>query len=211
MILTQLGRTDYRRMRWKNGLGWTTELALRPADASLEDPGFDWRLSVAEVDADCEFSAFAGYDRSLMLLDGGGMELRFGGTEAVLLRMRGQGHDFAGEATVRCRLLAGPCRDFNVMVRRGLVSHHVTFRPLVGPMVFFPETRVTWAIHLASGHAQVQNAPGRAPLEAGDTLVLESADGPAHQCVIAGSGEVVLVRLELLGAASPRDKTLQRF
>ena len=198
MILTQLGRGDYRRMRWKNGLGWTTELALRPQGSSLDDAGFDWRLSLAEVDADCEFSRFPGYDRTIMLLSGEGMELRFGGADAALLQSRGQAREFPGEAGAQCRLLRGPCRDFNVMVRRGRYTRRVTFRPLVGPMVFFAEAGVTWAIYLAGGSARIQNAPERAALEAGDTLLLEPDADTTQRCVISGSGEVVLVRLELV-------------
>ena len=206
MILTQLGRGDYRRMRWKNGLGWTTELALRPAGSALDDASFDWRLSLAEVDADCEFSRFPGYDRTIMLLSGDGMELRFGGADAALLQSRGQARDFAGESGAQCRLLRGPCRDFNVMVRRGRFERRVSFRPLVGPMVFFAEPDVTWAIHLASGQAKVQNAPERVPLEAGDTLLLEPDADTAQRCVISGGGEVILVRLERAGEGAPTDE-----
>jgi environmental stress-induced protein Ves len=50
--VTVVPRAAQRRMRWKNGLGWTTELAVRPAGGGE----FDWRASIAEVDADSEFS-----------------------------------------------------------------------------------------------------------------------------------------------------------
>jgi hypothetical protein len=196
---TALKRAQYARMRWRNGAGWTTELAVRPAGATL-DTGFDWRLSVAEIDADSEFSAFPDYERTILLLEGGGMELAFGdGRAPVMLNVRGQPFDFSGTDAVRCRLLDGPSRDFNVMVRRGRWRAKTTFRPLVGPMVFFAEPNVTWAIHVASGRAEVQHGSHTA-LDAGDTLLLEP-DAPANgQTVISGSGEVVLVRLEPMAA-----------
>lgn len=34
---------DYRRMPWKNGRGWTTEIAAFPAESSLTGKPFDWR------------------------------------------------------------------------------------------------------------------------------------------------------------------------
>jgi environmental stress-induced protein Ves len=38
-----------RRMPWKNGGGVTTEIAIAPTGATLED--FDWRVGTAQVDA----------------------------------------------------------------------------------------------------------------------------------------------------------------
>lgn len=54
MSVTLLRRADYRRMRWKNGLGWTTEILRQP-----DHDGFDLRLSVAEIESDAPFSPFA--------------------------------------------------------------------------------------------------------------------------------------------------------
>ena len=211
MKLTQLRRSDYQRMRWKNGLGWTTEIALRPPGAELAANDFDWRISIADVDADCDFSPLAGVDRTLMLLEGAGVELYPAGGESVLLNARGRSFDFPGEVAMRCRVLDGACRDFNVMSRRGVIEAKTMFRPLVGPMVFFAEADVTWVIHVAGGHAQVQNAPERPRLEQGDTLLIEpevaatrgadAADAALtptpepRQTVLSGGGELVLVRL----------------
>jgi environmental stress-induced protein Ves len=189
-----LRRAGYKRMRWRNGAGWTTELAVHPADASV-DRGFDWRLSVAEIDADSDFSAFPDYDRTILLLEGNGMELALGdGSEPVMLNVRGAPFRFSGATTVHCRLLDGPSRDFNVMVRRGRLHAKTSFRPLLGPMVFFPEPDVAWAIHVASGTAQVQG--GGVALETGDTLLLEPDGTSGGQTVLAGGGELVLVRFE---------------
>src|SRR5690606_5169475 len=59
---------DCRRMRWKNGAGWTSEI-LRVPD--VED--WRWRLSIAEVETDAPFSPFPGVERELVLLGGNGM------------------------------------------------------------------------------------------------------------------------------------------
>lgn len=57
-------------MPWKAGRGVTHEIAIGPTEASIDD--FSWRLSIATIDRSTTFSAFAGYDRTLLLLDGPG-------------------------------------------------------------------------------------------------------------------------------------------
>src|SRR5437016_6038465 len=116
--------SSYRRMRWKNDLGWTTELAVAPAGATL-DSGFDWRISIAEIESDCDFSALSGCDRSLMLIEGDGLALSHDGAEGPTLRERGRTAKFAGETPTHCRLIGGPGRDFNVMTRRGKYAHQL--------------------------------------------------------------------------------------
>src|SRR5262245_45407985 len=138
MRLTRVPSSSYRRMRWKNDLGWTTELAVFPEGATLES-GFDWRLSIAEIESDCDFSQLPGYDRSLMRLEGDGVALSHDRGEEIPLRERGRSTRFAGELATHCRLIGGPGRDFNVMTRRGAYAHQVWLRPLAGPLVLFPD------------------------------------------------------------------------
>src|SRR5436853_5944959 len=59
---------DYRHTTWKNGGGRTTEIAAYPPDAGLEH--FAWRASIADIERSGPFSAFAGIDRTLVLLQG---------------------------------------------------------------------------------------------------------------------------------------------
>jgi environmental stress-induced protein Ves len=118
----RLGPADYRVMPWKNGLGSTVELAVHPADASLEN--FDWRISMADVTTDGDFSLFPGYDRTLMLAMGRGLELDFAAASAPQrLRHPGEAAQFSGDWPAYCHLLDGPVRDFNVMSARGRVEH----------------------------------------------------------------------------------------
>ena len=101
---------------WKNGAGVTREIAVEPADATLDD--FEWRISVAEIARDAPFSAFAGVDRCIVLLQGHGMRLRSndGAIDARLDRPL-EPFRFAGDVPVTATLIDGPCVDFNVMVR----------------------------------------------------------------------------------------------
>ncbi|TIN81446.1 MAG: HutD family protein, partial [Mesorhizobium sp.] len=68
-----LRAAEYRSMPWKNGGGVTTEIAVSPSGAGLDD--FDWRVSMARVELSGPFSQFAGIDRTLAVLEGEGIVL----------------------------------------------------------------------------------------------------------------------------------------
>jgi environmental stress-induced protein Ves len=97
---------------WKNGGGTTREIACFPDGATVEK--FEWRVSVANVNADGAFSKFDGVDRTIVLLSGKGMWLN----DHALMQV-GHPYAFPGETDVFARLIDGPTVDFNVMVRRG--------------------------------------------------------------------------------------------
>ncbi len=107
---------DFHPMPWKNGAGRTTEIAVYPAGASLD--AFLWRVSIAHVERDGRFSRFPGIDRTIVLLDGGGMRLRSGRSD-TRMTTRFAPKDLDGDDAIECKLIAGPCRDFNAMFRRG--------------------------------------------------------------------------------------------
>ncbi len=101
---------------WRNGGGSTRELLAWPAAA-------DWqlRVSVAEIAADGPFSPYPGVDRWFAVLDGVGVVLALPQGERVL-RPGDAPIAFAGEAAPACRLIDGPTRDLNLMLRRGAVG-----------------------------------------------------------------------------------------
>ena len=207
MSLRLIPANEYRRERWRNGLGWTREIARgdfqeiesahTDVRAVAEGPAYDWRLSIAEVDSDCAFSAFPGCDRVLLLLSGNGMELAFEDGETCTVAPPHGRVAFAGERGLQCRLLDGPTTDFNVIVRRDRCTMQVWHRPLVGSMVFFAEAGVLWAIHLIAGRATIKSAGESATLDAGDTALLETGVTDASvRSILDGGGDVVLVRIQ---------------
>ena len=182
---------EYQRVRWKNGLGWTREIARFP-DAD----DWDWRLSIAEIERDAKFSAFPGIERELVLLSGNGVRLVFddGETQALL-----PPHDrlrFAGERKLRGELLDGTTHDFNLMWRRERLDAQLWHRPLVGTMVLFVDAGETWAVYLLAGEAGFADASNLGRLEAGDTAILRAGEERVRH-VLDGAGEVLLVRLQL--------------
>jgi environmental stress-induced protein Ves len=114
---------------WKNGGGVTREVAASPEGAGFGT--FAWRVSIADVAAPGPFSRFAGIDRTLVLLAGAGMLLdahsdvadtASSGTQTHALEQPLDVVRFAGEALIDARLVNGPTRDFNLMVRRGVAT-----------------------------------------------------------------------------------------
>ena len=187
-----LRQADYRRMRWKNGGGWTTELAVFPESGADANAPFDWRISIAEIESDGAFSPFPGCDRHIALLEGIGMELRFAGGETVRLDRRLRFVPFAGETPVFGKLLAGPVRDFNVMTRRERCHAEILHRPLVGPMVFLPDA-ATWFVFLASGSASVKTCGAAQTIESGESVLLQS-DPAGDRVVVDGGGEAIIAK-----------------
>lgn len=187
-----IAANEYRRERWKNGTGWTREIVRTP-----ETGDWDWRLSIAEIEQDGPFSVFPGIDRELVLIRGNGLRLRFSDGEVHELQPPHARLRFAGEREARSELLEGPTHDFNLMWRRDAMVAELLHRPLVGPMLFFTEPGVTWAIHLLAGQAQFDQASQLPPLWAGDTALL--ADGENRgRYALEGGGELLAIKLAQL-------------
>jgi len=109
--------SDYRIMPWKNGLGSTVEIAIEPPDASASGD-FNWRLSVATIGASGPFSSFPGFDRILVPLSGGSVELAHGESAPAVKLAKYEPYKFKGEWETQCNIDAEVARDFNVMVKR---------------------------------------------------------------------------------------------
>jgi uncharacterized protein len=193
MHLHLIPANEYQRTRWKNGLGWTREITRYPNGAE----NWSWRLSIAEVDKDGPFSTFENIDREIVLLSGEGMRLNFADGESISLNPPHDKHRFSGELAISAELINGPTQDFNAMWRRDIYDAQVLHRPLVGPMVFFSEKNVTWAIYMLSGIAQFKDQPQLMRIQQGDSaLLLPNETG--GRVILDGGGEVLLVKLTAL-------------
>ena len=185
-----LREADYRRMRWKNGAGWTSEILRSP---DVDD--WRWRLSIAEIEADAPFSTYPGVDRDLVLLSGNGMRLRFDdGSMHELLPPHGALR-FPGERRLVGQPIDGCSRDFNVMWKRGQADVQLWRRPLVGAMVLFAAAGETWVVHMLAGQAHFTGDCALAGLERGDTAVLQGNVGMRARFALDGAGEALLVRI----------------
>ncbi|ENU29999.1 hypothetical protein F991_02486 [Acinetobacter sp. CIP-A165] len=109
-MIEQLTTAHYKKMRWKNGAGYTVELA-RSEGESLDV--FDWRISMADVKSAGEFSKFHGMQRILTVLDGQGIVLNVDDDHRHLKTL--QSVQFSGERDVSCELPHGQIQDFNLI------------------------------------------------------------------------------------------------
>ena len=113
---------NFHAMPWRNGLGTTIELLKQDLPDSN---GFSWRLSMADVTTDGEFSNFSGYNRTLLLLEGNGLTLD---CDNVIHRLEKplQSARFSGDDQTVATLHDGPVKDFNIMVQRQHCSARVS-------------------------------------------------------------------------------------
>lgn len=194
---------DYRSMPWKNGLGMTTEIAVSPMDAALHGKPFDWRMSLANVEKDCEFSRFPGYDRSIMLIEGAGMELSFDSTPSQRIDQRYEPFRFNGGWQTRCRLLDGRVRDFNVMSRREIFTHTCEVFASPSPIHLEPHSESVLIYCLNGGFHLEGSQQKQIEMNRGQTLILDKrADLPGYKNLqISGSSKdmiMVFVTISLL-------------
>mgnify|MGYP001097387915 CR=1 FL=1 len=150
---------DCRTMPWKNGGGTTTEIAVAPESASLDD--FDWRISMAHVGADGPFSSFPG------------ITLAFGDGERVRLDRSSAPYPFAADRAVDGMLVDGAIDDLNVMSRRGRWRHRVERLSGAGVLtaaeglLMLVARKGDWLVNgaaLPAGDTAILEAPGRVEL-----------------------------------------------
>jgi environmental stress-induced protein Ves len=123
--ILHLRAADARRVPWKNGRGFTDELAIWPPGAGFERAEFDWRISRATVEEDGPFSSFPGFERVLVVTQGAGIVLDHGAHAPRAKLERLLPYRFSGDWPTRAELVAGPIADFNVLCRRGVVRAEV--------------------------------------------------------------------------------------
>jgi environmental stress-induced protein Ves len=166
-----LRQEDYKVMPWKNGGGITTEIWVAPEGSGLAGAPFDWRVSIADVATDGPFSKFAGYDRHIMLLAGRGMRLETEESGNIDLSPY-RPAAFSGDWTVTGRLIAGPVRDFNLMVARRFGRGSLACQRLTAPLPFAGDGAMR-LIHAIEGELSL----GGHIIGQGETAILSEMEG----------------------------------
>jgi uncharacterized protein len=184
---------DCRRMPWKNGGGETTEIAISPAGAGLDD--FDWRVSMAKVETSGPFSSFAGIDRTLAILEGQGMVLEIDGRQPSTLTAGADPLSFPADVPTFAELTGGPITDLNVMTRRGRLTHSVSRLDVAGPMALAATTGTVLLLCL-SGNVRVQAGALEETLAPFDTFLAERSDPPIE---IEAAPRAGLIKVEISG------------
>ena len=177
---------QHRRMPWRNGGGVTYEVASSPADAGLA--GFDWRISIAEVEAGGPFSAFPDIDRTIVLIEGEWMALTVDGRRHRLgIR---DPFSFDGGSETVCEV-PRRSRDLNVMTRRGRATAAVAVLDAESPDRGGVEGRETVFVCLTPSVLLASADGTEVALDALDAVLATGSVPP----MIRGDGAVVVVQL----------------
>ena len=181
-----LRSSDYQRMPWKNGGGITTEIwkAISPDGEML------WRLSIADVASDGPFSEFPGIDRWIMLIEGKGMELAIDG-QVRRIADSFEPFAFSGDARTDCRLLAGPIRDFNLMMARSYASGGLRISRLVANEAL-PLAENIAALHVLNGRIELESGTVH-QLSAGDSWIAGTYGGATARALAPAIVAVIVI------------------
>jgi len=176
--MRKLTHADYLEMPWKNGGGVTTQLAIHPAGAGLDD--FSWRISMARISRPGPFSQFPGVDRSLAIVEGAGLKLSMPGRFLLQIDETSSACAFPGEWNIDSTLVDGAITDFNVLTRRDLWRHTLEGLRLSGTVVMDgADDAFIYCAHGAAWLGDVVVAAGEA-LQTGPCTMLQlCADAPS--------------------------------
>jgi environmental stress-induced protein Ves len=109
-------KAQQQRSDWTGGS--TLQLQIHPADATLAERNFAWRLSSAMVNQGGAFSQFQGFGRWLGVRRGAGLSLEI---DNHRLDVREKSHMlwFSGNANTTAELVDGPVVDINLILAAG--------------------------------------------------------------------------------------------
>lgn len=138
-------KTEFKSMKWKNGQGVTTQIAIFPETASIEKNDFTYRLSSAPIEKDGMFSEFPKKRRLLVPIKGAGFELNENVYEKFEIA------DFSGEQKTMCSLLKGPVVDFGVIFDESKVKTQARVLNLKAEMQFTLDTNAEYFLTVLSG------------------------------------------------------------
>jgi uncharacterized protein len=179
----------HRRMPWKNGGGVTTEIAVFPEAAGLED--FEWRLSMATVASDGPFSLFAGVDRTLAVLEGEGIRLAIEGRPEERIMRGSPPVSFVADRPTSAKLISGPVTDLNAMTRRGVWTHRMERLAVSGKAAIIDCGDIA-LVFCAAGSAAISNGEEVLALSLHDAAIVDDAPLKATS---SGGARLYVVRL----------------
>jgi hypothetical protein len=169
-MLTILSPEAFKTIPWKNGLGHTTELAINNG-GNLDD--FDWRLSIASVVNDGEFSNFSGYQRNLVLIEGSGLILDHGnGDIDKLTNLLDIAHFDGGNKTYGS-LVNGAIKDFNVITNQQSYNAQVDSYTGSKKLSFTPTVKTVAFVYSLTDKTKIQSKQQSLQLPVGHLVKVE--------------------------------------
>jgi hypothetical protein len=185
-MLTILSPEAFKTIPWKNGLGHTTELAINNG-GNLDD--FDWRLSIASVINDGEFSNFSGYQRNLVLIEGSGLILDHGnGDIDKLTNLLDIAHFDGGNKTYGS-LVNGAIKDFNVITNQQSYNAQVDSYTGSKKLSFTPTVKTVAFVYSLTDETKIQSKQQSLHLPVGHLVKVEKTQDEIH---ITGKNLIII-------------------
>ncbi|MFT5757770.1 MAG: environmental stress-induced protein Ves [Alteromonadaceae bacterium] len=122
-MFTIIHSSQFKTLPWKNGKGETIELAIND-NANLDN--FTWRISMASVVEDGQFSDFSGYMRNLVLIEGQGLNLQHDHNAIDKLNNLLDLATFDGGCSTVGNLHDGGIIDFNIITAKDKYQTNVS-------------------------------------------------------------------------------------
>ncbi|RJF99353.1 HutD family protein [Noviherbaspirillum saxi] len=163
-------------MPWKNGGGSSTQIAVYPPGANHS--GFEWRISTARVESAGPFSLFAGFDRSLAIVEGNGIALAIDSLHATILSADTRPFAFRGEQQVHASLLDGPVVDLNIFTRRSSWTHTLEKLEFSGTLQCGMQADLIFIYNARGAGVHCRTLAGRElDCGSGEAVLIDSSDG----------------------------------
>ena len=189
-----ISKNAYKRSTWKNGLGYTDEIAIYPPTASLVKGDFLWRLSSARIEKASPFSMFPAHERVLVVLDGEGIRMAHtfepGEPEDINDVSPEQPYEVPGDIQSRCELIDGAITDFSVFTRTGELGADVRVEVATEGEDFLWHAEGKWNFVFAM-NSNIETPEGL--LSIGDTLSIGA--GEITLRAVDGDSKILLVSL----------------
>jgi environmental stress-induced protein Ves len=163
-------------MPWANGRGTSYEIA---SDRDDEDR-WSWRVAIAPVVVDGQFSSLPGVDRELVVIEGNGMVLEVDKESVECLP--GRVIRFSGDSITFARLVDGPVVDLGLMTVRDSVIGSMVVIADVGDVI---ESDVIVAV----GEAIFEDKNGKHYVLGSKDALL---DVRGHQLVLLGGTAIAM-------------------
>lgn len=156
---------QYSAKAWKNGQGETHEIARDP------DEPFRWRVSLATLKDENQFSLYPGYERWIAFLGDKSVRLVHPATKFERVIAPVDPVRFSGDVETECSGAAG-MRDFNLFVQKkiGRASLHA-MKFAANELVQFPLNGREHFLYLVEGEIELEdrNSNTELKVKAGDT------------------------------------------
>lgn len=180
---------NFKTIPWKNGKGKTIEVAINEG-GTLDN--FDWRLSMADVVEDGEFSNFSGYLRNLVLIKGNAITLHHDNQDSNELKNYLDFATFDGGNQTSGHLPNGAITDFNIITDIEKYSVNVITNTAHSQLTV-SSAELTFVYNLSSTDSQISLGKQDITLQPKHLFLL--AENFTEQPLKVKGQEIILVQL----------------